>query len=57
MAMHARDHGGEVGVTSEAGHGARFHVYLPRHAGDALPAEGEPEAVLGGSERLLVVDD
>ncbi|MDH4333204.1 MAG: PAS domain S-box protein [Desulfobulbaceae bacterium] len=49
--------GGGITVHSEIGTGTTFHVYFPRIV---LPAGQEvrsAEAVQGGTERLLVVDD
>ncbi|MFA7348667.1 MAG: ATP-binding protein [Desulfurivibrionaceae bacterium] len=52
-------HGGHIRVASTTGLGTTFSIYLPLHKG--LPAEAleplEKPEFLGGSERILVVDD
>ena len=52
-------HGGHIRVASATGLGTTFSIYLPLHKG--LPAEAletlEKPEFLGGSERILVVDD
>ena len=49
---------GHVSVYSELGHGTTFKVYLPCGA-EAEPEvdRRQPEAVVGGNERILVVED
>lgn len=49
------DHSGYLDVTSEVGSGTTFRVYLPisRVAVASAPREG----IVGGSERILIVDD
>ncbi len=51
--------GGEITVTTAPGHGAAFHIYLPRFEG--RPGEEEaphpPPAAVGGPETVLLVED
>ena len=51
--------GGFIEVESEAGEGCTFTIYLPRHVGDAPPADtGEPRgSSTRGREIILVVED
>jgi CheY-like chemotaxis protein len=51
--------GGWIGVTSELGQGAAFHIYLPRIRPDLAeePGASPPAAALRGSETVLVVED
>ena len=50
--------GGAIQVESSPGHGATFNVYLPRADTAAPPVKNEPpKPVVGGSERILFVDD
>ncbi|MGV8039129.1 MAG: ATP-binding protein [Thermoanaerobaculaceae bacterium] len=53
-----KQHGGMVDVESEMGRGTTFHVYLPRVARPAQALDRrDKHPVVGGSERILVVDD
>lgn len=51
--------GGEIVVESEPGHGATFHIYLPRIAGerDAARPMRIQTAVRAGTETILLVED
>ncbi len=53
-----REHGGDIRVTTEAGKGADFKIFLPLHRkGDAVSAQLPPDIPPLGSERILLVDD
>jgi PAS domain S-box-containing protein len=50
--------GGYVWVSSQAGHGTTFELYLPRADGDPDPAAAPPVAgASGGAETLLLIED
>jgi PAS domain S-box-containing protein len=49
--------GGAITVESSPGQGALFQIYLPRSDTAAIPPTEPPIAVVGGSERILFVDD
>lgn len=51
--------GGRIELKSEKGKGAVFHLYFPCvvAAGDGAVLEDRPVTTLGGTERVLVVDD
>lgn len=50
-------HGGAVTVCSEPGKGSAFNIYLPAVTDMPEGRVMEDEPVLGGNERILVVDD
>ncbi len=49
--------GGCITVESAAGRGAAFSVYLPVYRRSGRPGQTDPAPVVGGRERILVVDD
>jgi PAS domain S-box-containing protein len=57
----ARQSGGQVRIYSEVGQGTTMCLYLPRHAGDAVPEEepvlAKPAMAAGDGEVVLVIDD
>ena len=50
-------HGGAIKVYSEVGKGTTFQVLLPRAEGNRTDEAKGPQALLGGKERILIVDD
>ena len=50
-------HGGQLSVHSSPGNGARFVIELPATLATAQPTATPSAPTLGGSERLLVMDD
>jgi CheY-like chemotaxis protein len=54
-----QQHQGWIGVSSEAGRGTIFRIYLPRLAAKSGQESGQPElaTVRGGSETILLVED
>lgn len=54
-----KQHQGWIEVSSQRGVGTTFKIYFPALAASAVPAEATsvPEAVRGGKETILVVED
>jgi len=52
-----KNHGGFITVYSEKGRGATFNVYLPASEKEVIEAQEVSEALLKGSETILLVDD
>lgn len=52
-----QDLNGRIDVRSTEGEGACFYLYIPCMNEPAAPVEEEPQPLLGGAQRVLVVDD
>ncbi|HTV19772.1 MAG TPA: ATP-binding protein, partial [Polyangiaceae bacterium] len=52
-----KDAGGFIDVRSEVDHGTTFILYFPLETEQVTPASGPQPTPLGGTERILVVDD
>jgi len=52
-----KDAGGFIDVRSELDHGTTFTLYFPLEPEQATPASGPQSTPVGGTERILVVDD
>ncbi len=52
-----KSHEGTIAVESEPGKGTSFHVFLPMVEACTSSARDAEEPTLGGSERILLVDD
>ena len=52
-----KSHGGIINVTSKLDEGATFNVYLPRIILEAVTSGKLPGTIIGGTERILFVDD
>ena len=52
-----KSHNGIIRVASQVGKGTTFQIYLPQIRGIAQELPPESESLVGGKERILVVDD
>jgi len=52
-----RNHGGNVSVYSEKGHGSAFTIYLPASVAKAVETKPVENGLLTGDETILIVDD
>ena len=52
-----KNHGGIIDAYSKKGEGATFTIYLPASEKEVIKEEELPEAVLKGTETVLLVDD
>ncbi len=52
-----RDHRGAIDIASEPGKGTTVSVYLPLIITGEVEQQQAPEQIVGGSERILLVDD
>ena len=50
-------HDGIITVSSEPGKGSTFKILFPAANGENIPETGTPGPVIGGTERILLVDD
>jgi len=52
-----KTHGGTISVESQIGQGTTFEVYLPLALESEVQEQKETSRLLGGNERILLVDD
>ena len=52
-----KEHGGNIEVVSELGHGTIFKIYIPASSKELLKETATSESIVKGSETILLVDD